>query len=82
MPRNRPASAQSRTAWSDDGVDNPGADMPAAMEEEDYDMQMQGNTNNSNRRDVQVQESNSCLAKFGRGIRCKYRMNHFIINLF
>ena len=72
MPRNRPASAQSRTAWSDDGVDNPGADMPAAMEEEDYDMQMEANANNNRGGDVQVTESNGCLAKFGRGIRCKF----------
>ena len=71
MPRNRPASAQSRTAWSDDGLDNPGADMPAAMEEEDYDMQMEANANNNRGGDVQVTESNGCLAKFGRGIRCK-----------
>ena len=71
MARNRPQSAQSRTAWSEDGLDNPGAEMPAAMEDEDYDGTLV--IHGSDRQPaVQVDEpKNGCLQKFGRGIRCE-----------
>ncbi|XP_074647871.1 polycystin-2-like isoform X2 [Tubulanus polymorphus] len=68
----RPSSAQSRHAWSDDGIDNPGArydDQPAAMESEMYVdgavRVMDGPTDQQ----VVVEEPHGCWYKFKRGLR-------------
>ena len=72
--RNRPASAQSRTAWGE-GIENAGAsydgDQPAAMENETYDSSIHVEQNRDHQA-VQVHEPPSgCWYKFGRGVRCK-----------
>ena len=82
----RPTSAHSRTAWSDDGIDNPmgpragsrndiidaDPDLPAAMESEMYDSTVRVEDNHP---PVIVQEtSNGCWFKFKRGIRCKFEV--------
>ncbi|XP_013419423.1 polycystic kidney disease 2-like 1 protein isoform X2 [Lingula anatina] len=85
--RNRPSSAQSRQAWSDDGSDRPdsrqGRDggfredadlaLPAAMESDNY-----LNTVCVQERDeVEVQDnSNGCWAKFKRGVRSLWATKH------
>ena len=80
--RNRPSSASSRNAWSDDGIDNPagprsdynnrhlyGGSMPAPMENEMYGNGVEVLDNNP---PVHVNEPPSgCFYKFTRGIRCK-----------
>ena len=79
--RNRPTSAQSRTAWSDDGLDNPGADMPAAMEDDDYEGALDMH-NDDRQPAVEVEEpKNGCLHKFGRGVRCKFDINNLFQNV-
>ena len=75
----RPVSAQSRTAW-DDGIDNPAGpqggatgyddDMPAAMENEMYDPNVQ--VVDDRHQVVKVQEPPSGRwYKFTRGVRCE-----------
>ena len=70
--RNRPASAQSRTAWGD-GIDNPAMDEgPAAMGSDMYSgsMEVVGDQHASA---VQVHEPPSgFFFMFKKGIRCKF----------
>lgn len=72
MARQRPLSANSRNAWSEEGS---GIDNPAHVDDDLGGGQRPGDRPTQ---EVATKSQNGCFQKFKRGVRCKYEDNSFI----